>query len=109
MAQTSHADLLSLLQLEERLDSGDLDAALKALDARRRKVFWQGMPERIVLVRHGELHPNPYPALGFFPREKNPHSHSRGRGPLPPHCCEYVPNPDRDLSLIHISEPTRPY
>ena len=81
MAQTSPADLPSLLQLEERLDSGDLDAALKALDARRRKVFWQGMPERIVLVRHGELHPNPYPALGFFPREKNPHSHSRGRGP----------------------------
>lgn len=58
MAQTSHADLLSLLQLEERLDSGDLDAALKALDARRRKVFWQGMPERIVLVRHGESEGN---------------------------------------------------
>jgi len=53
--QTASSKLQELLS---SLDHGELDAAVEALDKRRRQLAWAHLPSRIVLLRHGESEGN---------------------------------------------------
>lgn len=48
----------SLQKLLRGLDSGDLDQALLALAERQRYLQWKRLPDRIILLRHGESEGN---------------------------------------------------
>mmetsp|Transcript_40573 Transcript_40573/g.87080 ORF Transcript_40573/g.87080 Transcript_40573/m.87080 type:complete len:455 (+) Transcript_40573:164-1528(+) len=42
----------------EKLNGGDLDTALAALVQRQRRLKWEALPTRIILIRHGESEGN---------------------------------------------------
>eukprot|EP01059_Diplonema_ambulator_P024511 TRINITY_DN4053_c0_g1_i1.p1 TRINITY_DN4053_c0_g1~~TRINITY_DN4053_c0_g1_i1.p1 ORF type:complete len:447 (+),score=107.64 TRINITY_DN4053_c0_g1_i1:49-1341(+) len=53
------AKLLSLLpKLKERIRNGDLDETLRVMEERKRKLNWEKLPEKIILLRHGESQGN---------------------------------------------------
>ncbi|CAE7524488.1 unnamed protein product [Symbiodinium sp. CCMP2456] len=52
-----------LLELLSKLDSGDLDQAVLGIQSRCRDLLWEQLPERIVLLRHGQSEGNVDPML----------------------------------------------
>jgi len=47
-----------LMELMAKLESGELDKAVEAIETRRRHLAWARLPDRIVLLRHGESEGN---------------------------------------------------
>eukprot|EP00928_Gymnodinium_smaydae_P066202 TRINITY_DN49247_c0_g1_i1.p1 TRINITY_DN49247_c0_g1~~TRINITY_DN49247_c0_g1_i1.p1 ORF type:complete len:424 (+),score=39.77 TRINITY_DN49247_c0_g1_i1:76-1347(+) len=53
----------ALTSLLSSLDDGELDEAIRAIEARKQKIMWQRLPDRIVLMRHGQSEGNVDPLL----------------------------------------------
>eukprot|EP01064_Diplonema_japonicum_P004547 TRINITY_DN129_c0_g3_i1.p1 TRINITY_DN129_c0_g3~~TRINITY_DN129_c0_g3_i1.p1 ORF type:complete len:446 (+),score=67.13 TRINITY_DN129_c0_g3_i1:48-1340(+) len=47
-----------LPKLTQQVNSGELDATLRAMEERKRRLKWEKLPERIVMLRHGESEGN---------------------------------------------------
>eukprot|EP00656_Telonema_subtile_P044402 TRINITY_DN50664_c0_g1_i1.p1 TRINITY_DN50664_c0_g1~~TRINITY_DN50664_c0_g1_i1.p1 ORF type:complete len:471 (+),score=93.67 TRINITY_DN50664_c0_g1_i1:129-1541(+) len=61
MATGAAAEFMSLLAsggLAEQISSGAFDAEIKAMELRRKQLTWSRLPDRVIVLRHGESEGN---------------------------------------------------